>query len=186
MHSGIEPGTAENCLLRVLPIFRLWGGSADESGVEEEREKVMGSRKGYRGQVCFRQGTSKTKGAKMAKIIILDDDHASSAFLKIILTRHWHRVSRTADIQEVTNHPSNSTPELVLINQAFRNYSGWKMFNYLKRIAPHIPAMVYGLDQLNTANADWIVKAVEAAIGETKTNIPRHPDSSVRSTLFAE
>ena len=39
MHSGIEPGTAENCLLRVLPIFRLWGGSADESGVEEEMIK---------------------------------------------------------------------------------------------------------------------------------------------------
>jgi DNA-binding NtrC family response regulator len=122
----------------------------------------------------------------MAKIIILDDNHASSAFLKIILTRHLHRVSRTTDIQEVTNHPSNSTPELVLINQAFRNDLGWKMFNYLKRIAPHIPAMVYGLNQLNAANADWIVKAVEAVIGETKTNIPRHPDSSVRSTLFAE
>ena len=102
----------------------------------------------------------------MAKIIIIDDNRASSAFLKIILTRHWHRVSRTADIQDVTNHPSNSTPDLVLINQASRNYSGWKMFNYLKRIAPQIPAMVYGLDQLNAANADWIVKAVEAVIGE--------------------
>ena len=129
---------------------------------------------------------AKNKRRHMAKIIILDDNHASSAFLKIILTRHWHRVSRTADIQEVTNYPSNSTPELVLINQAFRNHSGWEMFNHLKLTAPHIPAMVYGIDQLNAANADWIFKAVEAVIGETKTYTTRHPDSSVHSTLFAE
>ncbi len=122
----------------------------------------------------------------MEKIIILDDNRASSAFLKVILTRHWHRVSRTADIQKVTNHPSGSTPELVLINQAFRNHSGWKMFNHLKRIAPHIPAMVYGLDQLNAENADWIVKAIEAVIGETNSHTVRHPDSSVSSPLFAE
>ena len=121
----------------------------------------------------------------MARIYILDDNRASFAFLKIILTRHWHRVSRIADIKKVTNHPSDSTPELVLINHSFRNHSGWEMFNHLKRIAPHIPAMVYGLDQLNAANANWIVKAVEAVIGETNIHSARHPDSSVLNTLFA-
>ena len=122
----------------------------------------------------------------MAKIFILDDNQATSAFLKIILTRHWHRVSRIEDIQTVTNHPLDSAPELVLINHAFRNHSGWEMFNHLKRTAPHIPAMVYGLDQLNAANADWIVKAVEAATGETTFHPARHQDSSVLDTLFAE
>lgn len=122
----------------------------------------------------------------MAKIIILDDNQASAAFLKIIMARHWHRVSTTARVQEVTNHPSDSTPELVLINHAFRNHSGWKMFNDLKRIAPQIPAMVYRLDQLNAANANWIVKAVEAVIGETRIHTARHLDSSVLRTLFAE
>ena len=58
------------------------------------------------------------------------------------------------------------------------------MFNHLKRTAPHIPAMVYGLDQLNAANANWIVKAVEALVGETNIYTARHPDSSVRGTLF--
>jgi DNA-binding NtrC family response regulator len=120
----------------------------------------------------------------MAIILILDDNRATSVFLKIILTRHWHRVSRIADIKRVTSHPSGSTPELVLINHAFRNHSGWEMFNHLKRTAPHIPAMVYGLDQLNAANANWIVKAVEAVVGETNIYTARHPDSSVRSTLF--
>ncbi|WP_372683529.1 hypothetical protein [Desulfosarcina sp.] len=122
----------------------------------------------------------------MATIFILDDNRASSAFLKIILARHWHRVSRITDIKKVTNHPSDSPPELVLINHAFRNHSGWEMFNHLKRTAPHIPAMVYGLDQLNTANADWMVKAVEAAIGEATFHPARHLDSSVLDTLFAE
>jgi DNA-binding NtrC family response regulator len=122
----------------------------------------------------------------MEKIIILDDNQASSAYLKIILTRHWYRVSRAADIQEVTNHPSGSTPNLVMINQAFRNHSGWEMFNHLKRIAPHIPAMVYLLDRYNAENADWIVKAVKAVIGETNRHIVRHPDSFVSSPLFAE
>ena len=122
----------------------------------------------------------------MAKIIILDDNQASSAYLKIILARHWHRVSRTADIQEVTNRPSGSTPNLVMINQAFRNHSGWAMFSHLKRIAPHIPAMVYWLDQLDAENANWIVKAIEAVIGETNSHTVRHPDSSVSSPLFAE
>ncbi len=119
-------------------------------------------------------------------IFILDDNPATSAFLKIILTRHWHRVSRIADIDRVTSHPSDAAPALVLINHAFRNRSGWEMFNHLKRIAPHIPAMVYGLDQLNAANADWIVKAVEAVVGETATYTARHPESSVLRTLFAE
>ena len=122
----------------------------------------------------------------MAKIIILDDNQASAAYLKIILTRHWHRVNRTADIQEVTNHPSGSTPNLVMINQAFRNHSGWEMFNHLKRIAPHIPAMVYRLDRLNAENANWIVKAIAAVIGETNNHTVRHPDSFVSSPLFAE
>lgn len=121
----------------------------------------------------------------MAKIIILDDNQASSAFLKIILARHWHRISRTADIQKTTHLPSGCAPDLVLINQAFRNHSGWKMFNRLKRIAPHIPAMVFGLNQLNAANADWIVKAVEAMIGVTRTHTAGHPDSPASSPLFA-
>jgi DNA-binding NtrC family response regulator len=127
----------------------------------------------------------KIKGGHMATIFILDDNPATSAFLKIVLTRHWHRVSRIADIKRVTSHSSDSTPELVLINHAYRNHSGWKMFNHMKRTVPHIPAMVYGLDQLNAANADWVVKAVEAAIGETTIHPARHPDSSVLNTLFA-
>jgi len=118
----------------------------------------------------------------MAKIYILDDNRATSAFLKIILTRHGHRVSRREATQDVTK----PAPDLILINHAFRNQSGWGVFNHLKRIAPHIPAMVYGLDQLNAANANWIVEAVETVIGGTKNHADRHPDASVRRPLFAE
>jgi DNA-binding NtrC family response regulator len=120
----------------------------------------------------------------MQKIVILDNNQASSAFLKIILARHWHQVTRVATIQEVANHLPGSTPSLVLINQAFGNHSGWERFNHLKRIAPHIPAMVYWLDQLNAANADWIVKAVEAVIGEMKKPSAMHMGVPVDDTRF--
>lgn len=49
----------------------------------------------------------------MGKIVFLDDNQASSAFLKIILGHHWHRVTRAETIQEVVNYPTGSTPSLV-------------------------------------------------------------------------
>ena len=104
----------------------------------------------------------------MARIIILDDSMASSAFLKMTLTGHRHRVSRTAMVQDVINCPSSSTPDLVLINQAFGNNSGWKIFNRLKRISPKIPAMVYVLEPLSAVNAGWIIKAVQTVVREAK------------------
>ena len=122
----------------------------------------------------------------MADIMILDDSRASSAFLKMTLARHRHRVNRTAVIQDVINHPSGSAPDLVLINQALRNNSGWDIFNHLKRIATHIPVMVYVLDNLSTTNAAWIVEAVQEAISETTYHSARQPDASVKGMLFVK
>ena len=104
----------------------------------------------------------------MARIIILDDNKTGSAFLKMILARYRYCVSRTVNIQEAIHPPSHAAPHLVLINYAFGNHRGWEVFNYLKRIAGHIPALVYVLEQVNGANADWIVKAVQAVLGEVK------------------
>ncbi len=122
----------------------------------------------------------------MAIIIILDDSRANSAFLKMRLMRHRHRVSRTALVQDVTDPPSGFLPDLVLINHAFRNDSGWEVFNYLKQIAPQIPAMVYMLEPLSTASAAWIIKAVQEAMGETKKNAAKRPDSSLNRTMFVD
>lgn len=102
----------------------------------------------------------------MANIQILDDCSVASALLKLTLTRHRHRVSRTADINRSLSDPCGFVPDLVLINHSFRNHSGWEIFNRLKRSTPHIRAMVYALEQLSTTNVSWIVKAVEAAVWE--------------------
>lgn len=108
----------------------------------------------------------------MGEITILDDNKASSALLKMILTRHRHQVVQTTVVHDSINTPSGHAPDLVLINQAFSRHSGWETFNHLKKTASHIPTMVYVLDQLNAADADWIVRAVETVIAEKKRILP--------------
>lgn len=102
----------------------------------------------------------------MARILILDNGRASSAFLKMTLTRHRHQVVRTGTLKDTINHRFDSTSDMVLINHAFGNGSGWEAFNYLKQIAPHVPIMVYVLAQLNMSAAAWIIKAIDMVIHE--------------------
>ena len=108
----------------------------------------------------------------MGKITILDDNKASSALLKMILTRHRHQVVQTEVVHDSISSPSGHTPDLVLINQAFSKHSGWEIFNHLRKTASHIPTMVYVLDQLNATDADWIVRAVETVIAQKKRISP--------------
>jgi DNA-binding response OmpR family regulator len=104
----------------------------------------------------------------VGKITILDDNKASSALLKMILTRHRHQVVQTAVVHDSINAPSGHAPDLVLISQAFGRHSGWEIFNHLRKSASHIPTMVYVLDQLNATDAEWIVRAVETVIAQKK------------------
>jgi len=104
----------------------------------------------------------------MAKIVILDDNKFGSAFLKLTLTRHRHRVSRIVSIQDAIRFYEGSAPDLVLVSHAFRNRSGWDAFNHLKRINPKLMVMLYALDGQSRKDADWIVEAIEAGIGEKK------------------
>lgn len=104
----------------------------------------------------------------MANLLIIDDNKAVSAFLKLYLMRQRHRVKRSADIKAAIDSTRSNTPDLVLINQAHDNGSGWKHFDCLEHAAPDLPAMVYVLASQTTLNADWIAKAVYAAIQETR------------------
>lgn len=101
----------------------------------------------------------------MARIIILDDSRSGSAFLKMSLMRHRYQVRRTADIHAVIAPQPDSVPHLVLINHAFANQRGWEIFNYLKRMAGHIPIMIYVLAHVNAVNASGIVEAVRTVLG---------------------
>ena len=104
----------------------------------------------------------------MATIIILDDNKSGFTLLKMALSRHHYRVHQAANLQEALDRPVDSAPRLVLINHAFGNRRGWEIFNQLKHISGHLPALVYVLEHINGANIDWIVKAVQAVLGEAK------------------
>lgn len=102
----------------------------------------------------------------MANIMIIDDNEAASAFLKLSLMRRRHKVIRCVDIDNAMNPTSGFVPDLVLINQAMNNYSGWHEFSSLKKVVPDLPALVYALEQLTVANVDWTIRAVETVINE--------------------
>jgi len=104
----------------------------------------------------------------MANILIIDDNKAVSAFMKLYLMRQRHRVKRSTDIKAAIDSAHSNTPDLVLINQAHDNGSGWQYFDRLEHAAPDLPAIVYVLSSLTTLTADWIAKAVDAAIQETR------------------
>lgn len=103
----------------------------------------------------------------MKTILILDDNKACSATLKMTLMSKGYKVSRTADVQFLINHAWNDEFDLLLINYAIRNACGWMVFNHLSQAIPHQPAMVYVMDHPDASSAAWIAKAVDAAICET-------------------
>lgn len=103
----------------------------------------------------------------MKTILILDDNKACSATLKMTLMRKGYKARRTTDVQFIINNAWNNEFELLLINYAHGNARGWKVFNHLSRIIPHLPAMVYAMDHPDTSTAVWITKAVDAVIYET-------------------
>lgn len=104
----------------------------------------------------------------MAKILIIDDNKAASAFLKLMLQHDHHQVSRSREVAEATHHPRGFNPDLVLIHHAFRNNSGWQVFSDLKQIAPDLPAMVYLLEDFSAQSAGWVVGAVDAVMRERR------------------
>ncbi|GAB6910053.1 hypothetical protein JCM12296A_59030 [Desulfosarcina cetonica] len=108
----------------------------------------------------------------MAKILIIDDNKAASAFLTLVLLRHQHQVVRSREVAETTARSRDFTPDLILINHAFKNNSGWQVFNDLKQMACNLPVMVYVLKDLTIGNADWIDRAVDAAIKESRKDPP--------------
>jgi DNA-binding NtrC family response regulator len=103
----------------------------------------------------------------MQTILILDDNKACSAALKMTLMSKGYKVRRTMDVQFLINHAWNDEYDLLLINYAQGNACGWMVFNHLSQVVPHLPAMVYVMDHPDASTAAWIAKAVDAVIYET-------------------
>ncbi|WP_155302196.1 response regulator [Desulfosarcina widdelii] len=111
----------------------------------------------------------------MANVLIIDDNKTTAAILKITLSRQLHHVRRSEDIRDAIYPADSSQPDLVLINQAAKNFSGWKTFNYLKQIRPSLPAIVYVLEHPTTSGAQWICKVVDAVLSEIMSDSEETP-----------
>ena len=114
----------------------------------------------------------------MTTILILDDNKACSAALKMKLMSRGYQVSRTMDVQYVINHAWNDEFDLLIINHAHGDACGWKVFNHLARIVPHLPAMVYVMDHPSASTALWIAEAVDSVIYETNDTASRCSEHS--------
>jgi DNA-binding NtrC family response regulator len=114
----------------------------------------------------------------MASVLIIDDNRAKAAFLKMSLVRERHQVRRSQDIREAIFPRGGATPDLVLINQAMQDFTGWELFNYLKQLAPDLPAMVYVMESNGIDATEWICRAVEAVDEKTKAP-PALPGASL-------
>ena len=109
----------------------------------------------------------------MKTILILDDNKACSATLKMRLMSKGYEVNRTTKVQLLIDHAWNDQFDLILINFAFANASGWVVFNHLSQVMPHLPAMVYVMDHPDPSTVVWIARAVDAVICETNHNSSR-------------
>ncbi|WP_319521229.1 response regulator [uncultured Desulfosarcina sp.] len=105
----------------------------------------------------------------MTSVLIIDDNRAKSALLKISLVRKQYQVRQSQDIGEAVFPISGELPDLVLINQAIQNHMGWELFNNLKQLSPDQPAMVYAMERDCIDDTGWICRAVEAVCEEAQT-----------------
>lgn len=108
----------------------------------------------------------------MASVLIIDDNRPKSAFLKISLMGKRHQVRRSQDIREAIDPIDGRDFDVVLINQATDDCTGWELFNHLKQLAPEVPTMVYVLETNCFYSADWICRAVEAVCEESEACLP--------------
>ena len=114
----------------------------------------------------------------MTNILIIDDNPAKAAFLKMSLVRSRHKVKQSRDIIEAVFPDHGKVPNLVLINQAMQNFTGWELYFYLKQIMPGLPVMVYVMESNCIEAAGWICKAVDAVCEETHAIPDSHPSTT--------
>ena len=111
----------------------------------------------------------------MRTILILDDNKACSATLKMTLMGRGYRICRTMEVQYVIDHACSTEFDLLLVNHAYHKACGWDVFNHLARVVPHLPVMVYVMDHPDTSAAGWIARAVDAVSYEIQYATSRCP-----------
>lgn len=100
----------------------------------------------------------------MAKIIIIDDNRATGAFLKIALEQEDFQVTLVAQERDAIVRYKVCNACLVMINQTCRQCGGWTIFNDIKRIDGEMPLMLYFLTNFRLADIAWIIRAVKEAL----------------------
>lgn len=103
----------------------------------------------------------------MSKILLVDDNRFVGAFLKKALEYEGHQVVWVPDEQHDAEKCCRRFPgHLVLVNHAYRNHSGWTVFNQLKQKNQNLPIMLYLLDDCKLSSLTWVFRAVDDALSD--------------------
>jgi DNA-binding response OmpR family regulator len=102
----------------------------------------------------------------MPKILLVDDSRFVGAFLKKALEYEGHQVVWMPDEHDAEKCCHRFPGHLVLVNHAYRNHSGWAVFNGLKQKNQKLPIMLYLLDDCKLSSLTWVVRAVDDALSD--------------------
>ena len=100
----------------------------------------------------------------MTKIIIVDNNHVTGAFLKNALEQETYRVTCVPDAPGALMVCRIWRPNLVMVRHTCRGRCGWTIFNQLKQMNSRMPLMLYLLDSTYLAGANWVIRAVHEVL----------------------
>ena len=103
----------------------------------------------------------------MSIVMIIDDNRAKSAYLKMAFTRHGFNVQRVDTYRDAASKAALNLPDLILINHQFETDRGWDIFYALTYAFPHQPILLFTLEHMRTQDTDWIIEAATKAIRDT-------------------
>ena len=100
----------------------------------------------------------------MSHVLIMDPNRSVCVLLKQALEAEGHRVSMTHTIQWRHAPDRFPKPDLVMINNADGDRSGWETYQRIKEQDGTAALMVYNLDQWSLSAAKWVIEAAHEAL----------------------
>lgn len=122
----------------------------------------------------------------MSKILLVDDSRFVGAFLKKALEYEGHHVEWVLDEHDAEKCCRCFPEYLVLVNHAYRNRSGWAVFNRLKHNNHNLPIMLYLLDDCKLSSLTWVVRAVDDALSDMHKDQLRPHDFPFKEGVASE
>jgi DNA-binding response OmpR family regulator len=100
----------------------------------------------------------------MAVILIVDENTSVGVLLKRELKAHGHQVFAVDSVENPMFSSILALTDLIMINKACKNDSGWDIFNKLDDGHQSAAAMVYVLESWSQISVRWIIAAAQEAL----------------------